>query len=86
MHQIEFDKPVYSDAGLNNVTDGPFPVSSTTKLPNVYFSAAEYVGTGRNSNGDTLWTVRFTYPSDVIVSNGVECVTASSGAIFDEQV
>lgn len=81
MHSLSFDKDVFSDAGLTTVVSGPFDVPSTTVLPeDIYYSDTEYVATGKNSLGDTLWTVRFTYP-DHVVDGGISIET---GAVYDE--
>lgn len=85
VNTISFDKTVYSDAGLTAEATGPFNVSSTTKLPKVFFSATEYIGTGKNSKGVTLWTVRFTYPTHILIDGGHQCVTSATGGIFDEE-
>ena len=76
---IEFDLDVYNDAELTEVATGPFNVTSSTNLPNLFYQNAEYVGTGRNIIGDVLWTVRFTYP-DHVVNNVVNVLT---GGVFD---
>ena len=71
-HKVEFDIPVYSDAGLTTAITEDMCVNSTTSLPviesnrgTVYFSTATYTLTGKNENGDTLWTCEFAYPGGV---------------------
>ena len=81
MHSLSFDKTVYSDAELTTEASGPFSVPSTTVLPeDIYYSDTEYVGTGKNSLGNTLWTVRFTYPDHVEDST----ISIDTGAVYDE--
>lgn len=81
---IEFNKAVFSDAGLTTEISGPFEVRATTKLPNVFFSDTEYVSTAKNSKGELLWTCRFTYPTHITTVDGREHVSTASGGIFDE--
>ena len=91
MHSLSFDEKVYSDKALTIEAPGPFDVPSTTELPKgIYFSNIEYNGTGKNSLGDTLWTVTFTYPDDVAyvvdadLKKELLCeIGTASGAVYD---
>ena len=81
MYSLSFNKTVYSDVDLTVPEAGPFEVDSTTELPaDIYFSNDEYIGTGKNGIGQTMWTVKFNYPADV---NGNE-VSVATGAVYDE--
>jgi len=81
MHSLSFDKPVYKDSGLTIEATGPFDIGSTTRLPkSIYFSNTEYIATGKNTVGDTLWTVRFTYPNNFVGDQ----ISLLTGAIYDE--
>jgi hypothetical protein len=80
-YKITFDNPVYSDAGLTTLEEGPFQVTASTKLPKgIHFtpSPQQYVGTAVNQVDDVLYTVTFT--TDHII-NG-DTVTINSGAQF----
>ena len=86
MRRIEFDKPVYSNTELTTEITTPLCSAASTELPQctiidgipqaieIFYSESDYRATGRNSNGDELYHVDFTYPADVsgsAITNGV---------------
>jgi hypothetical protein len=68
---IEFDKTVYSDAGLSAPLVGSIASHSSTKIPKgVFLDSDTYTITCNNSVDQLLYSVTFDYPDDTEVVGG----------------